>query len=73
MNKPENQPAWLFKVMAQIESDATQCELDEQRLNATGDKLNAYLMGTQAMAHRLDLKRISDAMLQARATPNEKE
>lgn len=57
----ESERRSLSAAVASIESDAKQCELEAAKLNTTGDKLNGYLMSTQAMAHRLDLQRIKNA------------
>lgn len=51
----------LERVLAEIEADATACEKESAEHKANKDELNAYLMGTQAMAHRLDIQRIKRA------------
>jgi hypothetical protein len=51
----------LQTVLDEIEADAKACEKQAVELEEKKDKLNAYLMNTQAMAHRLDLERIKRA------------
>jgi hypothetical protein len=63
IEQPEARPVvacsdLLGRVMAEIEADAIECEKEAESHRLKEDKLNAYLMGTQAMAHRLDLARI---------------
>lgn len=53
---------WLTDVLAVIEKDAKACDKEAKELERKGDKLNAYLMSTQAMGHRLDIQRIVKAM-----------
>lgn len=52
----------LMECLKSIESDAFKCRQEGEDLEKKGDKLNAYLMNTQAMAHELDLARIRLAM-----------
>jgi hypothetical protein len=49
------------QVIKTIEADAVACEREGRQLELKQDKLNAYLMATQAMAHRLDIQRIKAA------------
>lgn len=53
---------WLTDVLAVIEKDAKACDKLADELRRKGDNLNGYLMDTQAMAHRLDIARIVQAM-----------
>jgi hypothetical protein len=51
----------LQTVLDEIEAAAKACEEQAAELEEKKDKLNASLMSTQAMAHRLDLARIKKA------------
>lgn len=54
--------AAIYVALIQIESDAVSCEMESARFKAAKDEVNAYLMGTQAMAHRLDLEKVKKGL-----------
>jgi len=54
-------PDLLKQVLDEIEADAVACDRQSAELKEKKDELNAYLMATQAMCHRLDIQRINRA------------
>lgn len=52
----------IKQAIKEIESDALSCERESDKFKQANDQINAYLMGTQAMAHRLDINRINRAL-----------
>lgn len=65
MDKPFRPGRWspdlLKQVLDEIEADAVACDKQGAELKEKKDELNAYLMSTQAMCHRLDIQRIKRA------------
>ncbi len=55
-------PSSIAVVLEAIEADAKACDEEAMALKEKKDELNAYLMSSQAMAHRLDIQRIKNAI-----------
>lgn len=62
LTKVQDPTLGLALALSKIEADAKDCEMQAAALKAKKDELNAYLMSTQAMAHRLDVQRIKIAI-----------